>query len=57
MEISISFKTNNKARGEWVELCFMTKAAGMGLRVFKHSAIRPVATSAWSPATGSCVSR
>jgi hypothetical protein len=28
------FKTN-KARGEWVELCFMAKAAGMGLPVSK----------------------
>jgi hypothetical protein len=35
MEIPANVFKTPKARGEWVELCFMTKAAGMGLKILK----------------------
>ncbi|MGO9646611.1 MAG: group I intron-associated PD-(D/E)XK endonuclease [Terriglobales bacterium] len=35
MENSASTFKTHKARGEWVELCFMAKAAGKGLSVSK----------------------
>lgn len=35
MEIPATVFKTNKARGEWVELCFMAKAAGKGLPVSK----------------------
>jgi hypothetical protein len=35
MESSRSVFKTSKEQGEWAELCFMTKAAGMGLRVVR----------------------